>query len=126
MVKFKNENVNPKGKKAADCVIRAITKVTGKDYWQVAEDLFAMQKKTGFMLNEKKCYEKVLEQYGYTKMPQPRKYDNTKYLAGEIDQLCNKNAVIGVANHLTCYVDDCVVDIWDCRRKTIGNYWVRY
>lgn len=126
MVKIKMENVNPKNRKAADCVIRAITKASGKDYWRVAEDLFAMQKKTGYMLNEKKCYEKVLEQYGFVKRSQPRKCDNTKYLAGEINQVCDKVAVISVANHLTCYDGECIVDTWDCRYKTIGNYWVKY
>ena len=43
--------------------------------------------KTGYMLNEKRCYEKLLDDYGFIKKAQPRKLDNTKYLVGEIDKL---------------------------------------
>lgn len=128
MVKLKIENVNPKNKKTADCVIRAIAKASKIDYWKVAEDLFKMQKKTGYMLNEKRCYEKLLEQYGFVKMAQPRKSDSTKYLVGDIDKLFTKqpkNVIIKMAHHLTCYTDGYIVDIWDCRGKSIGNYWIK-
>lgn len=130
MVKVRVENINPKGKKTADCVIRAISKASGKDYWQVAEDLFKLQKKTGYMLNEKRCYEKLLDDYGFIKKAQPRKLDNTKYLVGEIDKLVEirkpKSVVISMASHLTCYINNEIVDLWDCRYKTIGNYWLKF
>lgn len=128
MVKITIENINPKKRKTADCVIRAIAKASGKDYWQVAEDLFKMQKQTGYMLNEKRCYDKLLEQYGFVKMPQPKKANNTKYLVGEIDKLFSKqptSVVVSMANHLTCYVGGSIIDIWDCRGKSIGNYWIK-
>lgn len=127
MVKIKMENVNPKNKKTADCVIRAISTASGKDYWEVVDDLVAMYKKTGYEMTTKQCYEKVLDKYGFSKYSQPRKRDNTKYLVGEIDQVLPRNAkkvVISMANHLTCYDGESIVDIWDCRNKTIGNYYV--
>ena len=76
-------------------------------------------------MNDKKNYEKYLEQLGWVKMKQPRKSDNTKYLVGEIDEVTTHSSVIiSCAHHLTCRINDEIVDIWDCRGKTIGNYWI--
>lgn len=127
MIAFKNINNNFKNKKTSDCVIRALSGASGKDYKQVAQELFDIYMKTGYMMNDKHCYEKWLESNGFVKMKQPRKYDNSKYLVGEIDRLIrlNENAVISCANHLTCVYNDELVDIWDCRKKTIGNYYVK-
>lgn len=127
MIKYVNENVNPKNKKTCDCVIRAITKATGKDYYVVYEELYKTSVKSGFMLNEKRVEEKVLEKYGFVKIKQPRHYDdNTKYTIGEIDELISKNdiVIISCAHHLTCVKNHTLYDIWDCRNKTIGNYYV--
>lgn len=127
MTNLKIENVNPKNRKTSDCVIRAIAKASGKDYLVVLKDLYDLSVKTGYMLNDKHCYEKLLEKYGFYKYKQPKKSDNSKYLVGEIDRLVRleESAVISCAHHLTCYVDGDLIDIWDCRYKTIGNYWVK-
>lgn len=128
MLNYKEENLNFKNKTTTDCVVRAIAKAEGKDYKEVAQDLFNIYMKTGYAMNDRKCYEKYLEQLGWKKMKQPRKWDNTKYLVGEADQI-NKNIniimIIRCAHHLTCKKFSCIVDIWDCRYKTIGNYWIK-
>ena len=127
MTYLKIENINHKNRKTSDCVVRAIAKASGKDYLVVLKDLYDLSVKTGYMFNDKHCYEKLLENYGFYKCKQPKKSDNTKYLVGEIDRLVRlgESVVISCAHHLTCYVNDELVDIWDCRRKTIGNYWVK-
>ena len=40
-------NVHPKGLRVGDCVKRAITKTTGKDYMEVQRELNRYKKKTG-------------------------------------------------------------------------------
>ena len=127
MIKYVKENVNFKNKKTSDCVIRALSKASGKDYKVVAKELFDLYMKYGYMINDKHCYEKWLDENGFIKQSQPRKYDNTKYTIGEIDKLINPNykVVVSCANHLTCVVDYTLVDIWDCRNKCIGNYYVK-
>lgn len=126
MIAYKNENVNLKNKKTSDCVVRALSKASGKDYKQVAQELFDLYMKYGYMINDKHTYERWLEMNGFIKYKQPRKRDNTKYLVGEIDRLIRlgENAVISCANHLTCVAGDSLCDLWDCRKKTIGNYYV--
>lgn len=127
MVKFEKMNINFKNKKTGDCVVRALAGASGKPYKQVAQELFDMWMKTGYVYNDKHTYEKWLEQNGFVKMKQPRKWDNTKYLVGEVDQLINVQdvVVISVANHLTYVEYSTVYDLWDCRNKTIGNYYIK-
>ena len=127
MVEFYKQNINPKNKRTGDCVIRALAGASGKPYKQVSEELFELWMKTGYCFNDKHTYEKWLENNGFVKMKQPRKWDNTKYLVREIDELIGSEdvVVISVANHLTYVEDDTVFDLWDCRNKTIGNYYIK-
>lgn len=126
MVKFENYNANPKDRKTSDCVIRALTLATQKTYNQVLDELVEICKKTGYFINDKKCYEKYLENNNFIKMRQPRKSNNTKYMIGEIDMIIGDDvAVVSCAHHLTIISNKMLFDLWDCRKKSIGNYWVR-
>jgi len=125
MVGFKNENINPRKRKTTDCVIRAITTATSMEYSQVLLGLADIHIKTGYHMSDKKNYEKFLNNLGWIKHKQPRKLDGTKYLVGEINQLVrpNQRAIISLAGHLTAKIENEIIDTWDCRHKTIGNYY---
>lgn len=126
MIGYEKKNVNPKNKKTSDCVIRALTGATGKNYYDVLDELVVIAKKTGYGVLDKKCFEKFLDQNGFVKYKQPRKEWGLKYLVAEIDKLSkSKSIVVSMANHLACVVNGKLIDIWDCRNKTIGNYWVK-
>ena len=125
MIGFEKKNVNPKNRKTGDCVIRALTVATGKPYADVYKELFDISLATGYILNEKRVEDKLLEKYGFIKHKQPRKNDNTKYLIGELDALTSPRGVVVArcAHHLTVVVDGVLVDTWDCRYKCISNYY---
>jgi hypothetical protein len=127
MVKFELKNVNPKNKKTTDCVIRALTVATGKTYYEVFEELYKLSIKTGWFMNEKRLEEKFLEQNGFIKIKQPKKLDGSKYLIGEIDKLIKitDTVIISCAHHLTVVKNNILYDLWDCRYKTIGNYYIK-
>lgn len=128
MIELKLYNANPKKRKTSDCVIRALSVASGKDYEVVFKELVEIAIKTGYMVNEKHCYEKWLENNGFMKMAQPRHSDGTKYLVGDVDKLLHFNeykCVVSMANHVSCVVDNKLIDIWDCRRKSISNYYVK-
>lgn len=123
---FKEFNANPKGKKTGDCVIRSLCVALNKDYYEVYEELYNISKKTGFMINEKRVYDKLLEAYGFIKMKQPRKNNGTKYDVDEIRLICNSPViVISIANHLTVVKDGVLIDLWNCGYKTINNYYIK-
>ena len=124
MINFEKRNVNPKNRKTGDCVIRALTVATGKDYNEIYKELFDISLKTGYILNEKRVEDKLLEKYGFIKHKQPRKVDGSKFTIGEIDKLVNNGVVvIRCAHHLTAVLDGCLIDTWDCRCKCISNYY---
>lgn len=130
MLEYVKFNVNPKGRKTGDCGVRALVGTLGIAYEEAIDKCAYWAKKKCYGITDKQIMELVLKEYGYVKMKQPRKVDNTKYTVGEMDKiLTNKQMKEGVfitiANHHTCITDGVVQDIWDCRYKSVGNYYVK-
>ena len=126
MVELVKENVNPKNRKTGDCTTRALVKLLGISWEEALTKQYEHALKSKYSLYCKQTEELVLADYGFVKMKQPKKADGTKYCVGEIDKLIgNKPAYITMANHATCYKDGKIVDTWDCRRKKIGNYYIK-
>lgn len=124
-------NANPKNRITGDCVIRALCTGMNESYEKVYKELFEFSLKNGYMLNDKKCYEKYLASKGWLKIPQPRKCDNTKYTGKEFCQMAQEYtfnypsrmiASIG-GHHIVAIVEGRVHDIWNSTSKCIGNYW---
>lgn len=120
-------NANPKGKYTTDCVVRAIATATQMPYNDVLKGLYEVALKTGYHIDDKKCYERYLKQLGWIKRKQPKKYDGTKYTG---KQFCRENifgrviAHIG-GHHIVAIVEGQVYDIWDSTDGCIGNYWIK-
>ncbi|MCH5163566.1 MAG: hypothetical protein J1F36_00960 [Clostridiales bacterium] len=124
MIGYENKNINPKGKKTGDCVVRALSLAMGRDYVDVYRELFDISLLTGYIINDKRVEEKFLAKHGFVKHKQPKKPSGKKYLIGEIDKLCrDKVIVISCAHHLTVVLDGTLIDSWDCRGKCISNYF---
>ncbi|MBR2967853.1 MAG: hypothetical protein IKC35_03640 [Clostridia bacterium] len=118
------KNINPKGKKTGDCVVRALALATGREYLDVYSELFYISIKSGYIINDKRVEEKFLANHGFIKHKQPKKPNGKKYLVGEIDKLTNDDViVISCAHHLTVALSGTIVDTWDCRGKCISNYF---
>ena len=138
MVEFHKINVNPKNRITGDCVLRALTVAIHnpncdikEEYKNVLNELVQICLKTGYMINDKHTYEQFLTNHGFIKYKQPRKDDNTKYKIGEIHKVLDlrynvifSRCVISCAHHLTVFTN-AINDTWDCRNKTINNYWVK-
>ena len=130
MIEYYNKNVNPKGRKTGDCSTRALVGVLDIAYDEVLKLQMDEALKSYYDITSKQVVEKVLEQFGYVKMKQPRKPDGKKYTVKEMDKLLTKKqmregVLVTVANHHTCITDGKLQDIWDCGGKTVGNYYVK-
>ena len=130
MIKYIEKNVNPKGRKTGDCSTRALVGTLGIAYDEALKLQTEISLKTYYDPTSKQVMEKVLAKFGYVKKAQPRKYDNTKYTIAEMDEILTKKemeegVLVTVANHHTCITGGYVQDIWDCRYKTVGNYYVK-
>lgn len=126
-------NLNPKGIKTGDCVVRAIAYATKKTWEEVYNDLCKIGFKLKRMPNEKQVFEKYLEQLGWKKQKQPRKYNGDKFTIREFLNECydtNSNTIIiSCTNHLTCADINCdksdIVDTWNCQYRCVCNYWIK-
>lgn len=130
MIEYYNKNVNPKGRKTGDCSTRALVGVLGLPYDETLKLQMEEALKSYYDITSKQVVEKVLEQFGYVKMKQPRKPDGKKYTVKEMDKLLTKKqmqegVLVTVANHHTCITGGVLQDSWDCGGKTVGNYYVK-
>jgi len=116
--------ISNKGKGKCDCVVRAISSSSGKSW----DEVYIALGEVGFELKDmpssKHVYEKYLGQIGYRKQKMPRRSDNTRYTVKEFSEELCKNAIVSVANHLTCIKDGNLIDSWDCSYKSVGNYFI--
>lgn len=121
-------NVNPKGWKEGDCVIRAISYASCESWDKVFQDLSNIALKKKRLFNSKQVYEEYLDNLGFVKHQQPKFDDGTKYTIAEINQVVDSrkyDVIISCAHHLTCIDNDCLIDTWSCLNKCVGNYWTR-
>lgn len=130
MLELKLHNVNPKGRKTGDCSTRALVGTLGISYDEALKLQFEESLKSYYDPTSKQVMERVLKKFGYIKMKQPRKADNKKYTVGELDKILSpkqleQGVLVTVANHHTCITNGVVQDIWDCRRKSVGNYYIK-
>ena len=133
MSRFINKNNNPKGKRTGDCTIRAFTELTNKSIEEIISELTAIYIKTGYFIDDPKCYDKWLKNNGYEKQKQIKKYDNTKYTGSEFCMYLNTLgttdtivAHIG-GHHITTFIYTengyMIQDTWDCSDRCVGNWW---
>ena len=130
MLRYREINVNPKGHKTGDCSTRALVGTLGITYDEALKLQLKWTLKKYYDPTSKQTMELVLKEFGYVKMKQPRKADGSKYLVKELDQILTakqreNGVLVTIANHHTCVVGDEVLDIWDCRDKCVGNYYVK-
>lgn len=130
MIGYVEKNVNPKGRKTGDCSTRALVGTLGISYDDAVKLQTEISLKTYYDPSSKQVMEKVLDKFGYKKMPQPRKADNTKYKVAEMDKILTKKemdegVLVTVAHHHTCITKGNIQDIWYCGEYTVGNYYVK-
>lgn len=125
MLKFYPCNVNPHNRKTSDCVVRAIAQASGKDYDEVAKDLFDEWMRTGYEMTSNKTVDAVLAKYGFVQFKKPFKPNGKTYMAREMDELLDpdESCVVRIANHLTCAKGGYLIDLWDCGSKSVYGYY---
>lgn len=120
-------NANPKNKlSAGDCVVRAISFASELDWDTVYTGLCEIGMKMKMMPNDRKVFDKYLDEIGFIKMKTPKDAYGYRYTA---EQFARRNpnmlAILSLANHLTVIKDRKIVDTWDCDYYCVGNYWVK-
>lgn len=120
---YKFLNPHPQGKRVGDCVKRAITIASGKDYNEVKRELNHYKRKTGAeVFNEwhKNVEPYIKETLGGVKMSFPAVKGEAR-MNGKM--FCVKypkgTYILQMARHLVCCIDGCLYDTWDCYDKCV-------
>lgn len=128
---FKVFNPNPMHKQGTkvttgDCVIRAICKATGKDWYEVYDLLCAKGRQMGDWGNMVEVYTAVLDDLGFERVSVKRqkgvKAVNVKQF---IEQHPDGVYILRLAHHLTCVYQGCCYDTWYPDTNTIYCYWTK-
>lgn len=126
MEHFKFNNPHPKGLFVKDCVKRAITLATGKDYKQVQLDLNRLKKITySNKFNDNKNYKYYLENILQAeKLSFPAEKGKSR-ITGLLFAIEHPEGtyVLRMAGHLSCCINGIINDTWDCSDKCVYNAW---
>ena len=120
MARYHFLNVNPLGEIEEDCVCRAISLALDEDYYKIQEKLYLVAKLFEceylciccykYLLDEVYDLKRIEEVEGMTIGDFADKFPYGVYL-------------VRVEGHLTCVIDNHIMDIWDCRDKIVDLVW---
>lgn len=107
-----------------DCVIRALTKVTGKEWTEVFDELVPIAREMKCMPNGKQVYEAYLKANGFEYFG----ISNKKGMKRPTVESFAKEHTTGsyflrVANHCVAVADGKYYDTWDSGMKSLYGYW---
>lgn len=110
--------------KYGDCVIRALTKATDREWMDVFDELVPMAREFQCMPNSKVCYESFLKSHHFVYTGISNKKGSKRPTVEEFAKKHNKGTyVLVVANHLVACVDGHYFDTWDCGYKSLYGFW---
>lgn len=119
MARFKYLNVNPDGLTTDDCVTRAITLASGLPYDKISEKLWLTADLYDCDHLCKFCYSNFL-----TNVMKYKEVNCNDMVVGEFaDAHPYGIYLVRIQGHLTCVIDNCVYDLWDCRNELCDTVW---
>lgn len=120
MARYQFLNVNPLGEIEEDCVCRAISLALDEDYYKIQEKLYLVAKLFECEYLCVCCYKYLLDEVYDLK-----RIEEVKWMT--VEEFANYFPIgifiVRVEGHLTCVIDNNIMDIWDCRDKIVDLVW---
>lgn len=122
---FSYYNPNPRGKNTGDCVIRALTKATGKGWYRIYAELCVY----GFYMadwgDSNAVWGNWLISNGFKRGTVP----NTCPACYTFAEFCKDNSsgtfVLATGKHVACVVDGVLYDSWNSLGETVAYYFYK-
>ena len=120
MARYQFLNANPLGEIEEDCVCRAISLALDEDYYKIQEKLYLVAKLFECQYLCICCYKYLLDNVYDLK-----RIEEVKGMT--VEEFANYFPIgifiVRVEGHLTCVIDNNIMDIWDCRDKIVDLVW---
>ena len=120
---YKFCNPHPQGKFVGDCVKRAITIATGKDYKEISRELNRFKKlhnADSFNDWRRNVEPYLKERLNAVKMSFPAVKGNPRMNGTRFcEEYPNGTYILQMANHVVCCKDGILYDTWDCSEKCV-------
>lgn len=119
-----NYNANPKGLRTGDCVIRALSKATGKSWDEVYTELCEIGYKKKKLPNNDCVYKAFLKENHFYLHPAIRDEYGKLVSVDYFSKIKNSGIyIVHTRNHLTIVSDGDIYDTWNTSRQTAGKYY---
>ena len=118
-----NYNPNPYGLSVGDCVIRAISKVTGLDWKHTYVELMIQGYAMGDMPSANRVWSQFLNKIGYEKKLLPRNCPDCY----RVKDFCYNNPygkfIVATGDHVVAVIDGNYYDAWDSGNEILSYYF---
>lgn len=118
---FIEYNANPFGVYIGDCVIRAITKATGKNYMDVMDGLIAVADKHNWEIDELRTMNVYLLSIGWEYCE-----INCSPTVKQFAEQITDPRIIIVNEHATCTMNGNTYDTWNCNRYKVKHVYRKH
>lgn len=118
---FIEYNANPFGAYIGDCIIRAITKATNKNYMDVMDGLIAVADKHDWEIDELRTMNVYLLSIGWEYCELNCKPTVKQFASAIMDP-----RILIVNEHATCTQDGNVYDTWNCSRYRVKHVYRKH
>ena len=120
MARYQFLNVNPLGEIDEDCVCRAISLALNEDYYKIQEKLYLVAKLFECEYLCICCYKYLLDNVYDLK-----RIEEVKGMT--VEEFANYFPIgifiVRVEGHLTCVIDNNIMDIWNCKDEVVDLVW---
>lgn len=114
---YKYYNANSLNNFVNDCTIRAISVVENKTWDETYRELSIIAQRNGIILDDVNFIKPLLDtRYNRVK-------NKDKYVGEFAENHPYGKYLITMNGHITCCINGCIVDTFDCRDRIIEHVW---
>lgn len=117
---YVNYNANPSGKATGDCVIRAISTITGLPWRTVHWDLAELSNEQYQMMDDNPIWHEYLRRLGF-------RIQMVQWPCSRIKDFCrcfpHGKYILGTGKHVIAVIDGDYFDTWDSGNELAVFYW---
>ena len=116
---YKYLNLNVLGKEEQDCVTRAIALASDCSYAEIQDKLYYISKLFDCVILCVCCYQHLLDSVF--------QYDKVYCKGMAVEEFAEVHPVgtylLRMDGHLSCLIDNCVYDLWNCKDQILTDVW---